>query len=46
VWERPLTINIHQSDLFCRDCATFLGWMLSTNLDASEIEKQWRAMLK
>jgi putative DNA methylase len=45
-WKRPLAINIHDSESFCRDCATFLGWLLTTNLTATEIEKQWRSMLK
>jgi len=40
-WERPSVINMQDSEQFCRDCATLVGWMLQRPLTPSEIDAIW-----
>ncbi|KAA3658474.1 MAG: hypothetical protein DWQ04_25020 [Chloroflexi bacterium] len=40
-WERTSTFNTHESEQFCRDCATLVGWMLERPLAPSEIDTIW-----
>ena len=40
-WERPSTFNAHESQQFCQDCATMVGWMLERPLTPSEIDTIW-----
>lgn len=44
-WKRPLQIDQRNSEAFCRDCATLLGWLLTTNLSPAEIETCWQQAL-
>ena len=44
-WKRPLTINLQDSQQFCSDCATLLGWMLEQELPDPSIKQQWRQAL-
>lgn len=44
-WQRPALIDRSESERFCRDCATLLGWLLDANLPAAEIEQVWQEVL-
>jgi putative DNA methylase len=45
-WSRPQEINKEKSALFCRDCATLLGWLLNARLPSETVNGQWRTALK
>jgi adenine-specific DNA methylase len=45
-WELPGKIDTSSSEDFCRDCATALGWMLSSSPTSSEIEGIWSHLLE
>ncbi len=40
-WERPSSFHTDESEQFCRDCATLVGWMLERPLSRSEIDTIW-----
>ncbi|MCA9956330.1 MAG: hypothetical protein KC434_16490, partial [Anaerolineales bacterium] len=45
-WERPSQINLSDSEQFCYDCGTFLGWMLQQDVVAeTAVLDLWQEML-
>jgi putative DNA methylase len=42
VCERPARVNTADSHLFCLDCATLLGWMLTAGVEDAAIEGEWK----
>ncbi|HEX6386999.1 MAG TPA: DNA methyltransferase [Anaerolineae bacterium] len=44
-WQRPARVGRTDSERFCGDCATLLGWLLGTDLAAVEIEQVWQEAL-
>ncbi len=45
-WSKPTEISYESSSHFSRDCATLLGWMLSTGLEEGQIGQIWEQMLQ
>ncbi|MGB3714166.1 MAG: hypothetical protein WA996_07025 [Candidatus Promineifilaceae bacterium] len=45
-WIKPTEISYESSSHFSRDCATLLGWMLSSDLKESQIGQIWEQMLR
>lgn len=45
-WKVPKAIDKTDSQRFCEDCASVLGWMLNKDLDEKSIIKQWAELLK
>ena len=45
-WELPAIVDKSDSQRFCADCATVLGWMLNSELGDDEIEPLWRKLLE
>ncbi len=45
VWQRPSHINLTNSEQFCYDCGTFLGWMLRQELAETAVLNLWQAAL-
>ncbi|MBK8902254.1 MAG: hypothetical protein IPM53_13795 [Anaerolineaceae bacterium] len=46
VWERPSHINLTDSERFCYDCGTFLGWMLQQDgVGETAVLDLWQAAL-
>ncbi|MEZ4593372.1 MAG: hypothetical protein R3D55_19830 [Chloroflexota bacterium] len=45
VWERPSQINQSDSEQFCYDCGTFLGWMLQQDLGETAVLDLWQEAL-
>jgi putative DNA methylase len=41
-WKRPSSFNTQNSEQFCRDCATLVGWVLENNVPTSEIDAIWK----
>lgn len=45
-WKRPLTFNLADSEQFCHDCGTMLGYLLDQNLPDADILPQWQAIME
>jgi putative DNA methylase len=45
VWQRPSRINLSDSEQFCYDCGTLLGWMLQQDLGETAVLDLWQEML-
>jgi adenine-specific DNA methylase len=45
-WIKPTEVNHDSSSHFSRDCATLLGWMLSSELQENQIGQIWEQMLR
>jgi len=45
-WIPPKQIDKTDGRKFCQDCATFLGWILSSALSEDEIEYRWIDVMK
>lgn len=45
VWQRPSHINLSDSEQFCYDCGTLLGWMLQQDLGETAVLDLWQAAL-
>jgi putative DNA methylase len=43
VWQRPSRINLSDSEQFCYDCGTLLGWMLQQDLGETAVLDLWQA---
>lgn len=41
-YDRPGTINLTDSEQFCRDCGTLLGYQLQSNFGDEEIQTMWQ----
>jgi putative DNA methylase len=44
-WEMPYQIDLDDSQSFCQECGTMLGWMLNQNLSDEIIDVRWIALL-
>lgn len=44
-WELLTSINQEESDNFCYDCATVLGWMLNSDISETKIDDIWSRLL-
>jgi putative DNA methylase len=44
-WSFPDKIELEDSQLFCRDCATMLGWMLQQNLPNNLVDQHWLRLI-
>ncbi len=44
-WPLPDTIELQDSQQFCQDCGTLLGWMLDQNLSDDLIEQHWLRLI-
>jgi putative DNA methylase len=44
-WQRLLTINNQDSQAFCQECGTMVGWMLNNPQSAAEIHAIWHTLL-
>ncbi len=44
-WERPSHINLSDSEQFCYDCGTLLGWILQEGLQDSAVLPLWQEAL-
>jgi hypothetical protein len=44
-WSPVETIDASDSYKFCDGCGAALGWLLSEDIAAEEVEKRWRALL-
>ncbi|MEZ4592838.1 MAG: hypothetical protein R3D55_17090 [Chloroflexota bacterium] len=45
VWERPSRINQSNSEQFCYDCGTFLGWILQQDVAETAVLHLWQQAL-
>ncbi|QTA83979.1 SAM-dependent DNA methylase domain-containing protein [Desulfonema limicola] len=45
-WKIPKTIDKTNSQRFCEDCASILGWMLSSDMNEESIKDKWNELLK
>ncbi|HET6445909.1 MAG TPA: hypothetical protein VFI27_15175 [candidate division Zixibacteria bacterium] len=45
-WAKPAKISYESSAEFCHDCATLLGWMLSSKQGEEDIGLDWQQMLR
>jgi adenine-specific DNA methylase len=45
LWERPEQINTAESAAFCHDCGTVLGWLLTAEVEESEVNIIWQEMI-
>jgi SAM-dependent methyltransferase len=45
VWTPPDTVHLSDSKQFCQDCGTIVGWLLSQNLPADQMEREWQRRL-
>ena len=46
VWQRPSHINLTDSEQFCYDCGTFLGWILQEGVTETAVLDLWQAALE
>lgn len=44
-WELPYQVNLDDSQSFCQDCGTVMGWMLNQKLPEALIEAKWTGLL-
>ncbi len=44
-WRNLGTVDTSSSEGFCRDCGETLGWLLSQNVDDSEVIRKWTTLL-
>lgn len=40
-WPRPLAVDASDSEPFCRDCGSLLGWLLAQNLEETAVGREW-----
>ena len=45
-WEKPGLVDLSDSEQFCKDCGTILGWVLNQDLDDDELAKLWKESLR
>lgn len=45
-WSRQLCVDKSDSEQFCHDCGSVLGWMLQADLREKEIRRLWRQSLQ
>ncbi len=45
-WQRPSTFNLTDSEKFCYNCGTMLGFLLAQNQPESEILSRWRQAIE
>jgi hypothetical protein len=45
VWQRPSRINQTDSEQFCYDCGTFLGWILQEGGAETAVLPLWQEAL-
>jgi len=45
-WKRPNKVNKNNSQAFCEDCATALGWILNSGIEDTKIEQIWDKLLE
>lgn len=45
VWQRPSQINLTDSEQFCYDCGTLLGWLLQEGMAETAVLPLWQAAL-
>ncbi|MCA9944147.1 MAG: hypothetical protein KC449_11730, partial [Anaerolineales bacterium] len=45
VWQRPSHINQSDSEQFCYDCGTFLGWILQAGVAETAVLPLWQEAL-
>jgi hypothetical protein len=45
VWQRPFQINLTDSEQFCYDCGTLLGWLLQEGVAETAVLPLWQAAL-
>ena len=44
-WQLPHPVNLEESQAFCHDCGTAIGWFLNEMLPDDKIDKQWVDLL-
>jgi hypothetical protein len=44
-WKRPSQINQSDSEQFCYDCGTMLGWMLQEDVEETAVLDLWQEAL-
>ena len=44
-WDMPYKVNTDDSQTFCHDCATVMGWMLNQNLPEEVVDSRWIGLL-
>ncbi|MCP4420593.1 MAG: hypothetical protein GY805_28640, partial [Chloroflexi bacterium] len=44
-WALPDKIELEESQQFCQDCATLLGWMLAQKLPDNLIDQHWLKLI-
>jgi putative DNA methylase len=44
-WQPPQSIRKQESELFCQQCGTIVGWMLDSPLSEAEMEARWESLL-
>ncbi len=45
VWKRPSSFDLNDSEQFCHDCGTMLGYLLQQNLADDTILRAWQTMI-
>jgi hypothetical protein len=45
VWQRPSQINLTDSEQFCYDCGTLLGWVLQQRMPETAVLPLWQEAL-
>lgn len=45
-WQRPLQVNLNDSEKFCRDCGSLLGYTLAVSLSYDELVQIWQEELQ
>lgn len=45
IWQRPPAIDQKDSEQFCYDCGTMLGWLLNEAAPAAVVEEAWQSLL-
>ena len=45
-WSPLATIDIGDSETFCRQCGVTLGWLLESDYSATEIRSVWKALVQ
>ncbi len=45
-WQPPAAIVTSDSETFCRQCASALGWILQSDLSETEIRATWKRLIR
>lgn len=45
-WPALQQIDTQDSETFCRQCASSLGWLLESNYPPNEIRKTWKQLIQ